>query len=158
MWNYTTDNVLSTANPAFCSYLICVNLLILKMMGLTLLTILQRMRDKVFISAEDAAWMNGEVKDNETVARTRRTFQNDLENIPVFFLASLAYLFTNPPLWVVNLLFIVFLVTRTLHSFVYAIYVMRQPTRATLWAVGFAITGYMAIHSAIHAFVIGYIP
>ncbi|KAJ8941826.1 hypothetical protein NQ314_010268 [Rhamnusium bicolor] len=146
-------DVISITNPAFCSYLICVSLLILKMMGTTLLTILHRMRTKSFISDEDAAWKGGEVKQNEHVERTRRAYQNDLENIPLFFITSLGYLWTRPPLWVVNTLFITYLITRALHTFVYAIYVIRQPTRAILWAIGFIILGYMTIHTALYAFI-----
>lgn len=47
MQNETSSNIISTENPAFCTYLICSSLLILKMMGVTLLTILHRMRTKV---------------------------------------------------------------------------------------------------------------
>ncbi|CAH0551708.1 unnamed protein product [Brassicogethes aeneus] len=112
---------------------------------------------EIFISSEDAAWFNGEVKIEENIERVRRAFYNDMENIPLFFIAALAYLFTDPQLWLVNSLFIVFLVVRALHSFVYAVYVIPQPTRAILWFIGFAITGYMAIHSAINAFVAGYV-
>ncbi|XP_018563342.1 prostaglandin E synthase-like [Anoplophora glabripennis] len=149
-------DVISIENPAFCSYLICVCLLTLKMLGVTFLTILQRMKTKTFISSEDAAWKGGEVNINENVERPRRAYQNDLETIPIFCIVSLGYLWTSPPLWLVNVLFLVYLVTRACHTFVYAIYVVRQPTRAILWAIGVVLLAYMSIHTALFAFIKGY--
>ncbi|KAG5886812.1 hypothetical protein JTB14_031454 [Gonioctena quinquepunctata] len=115
------------------------------------------MRTKAFISEEDAVWRSGDTAPNEGVERVRRAYMNDLENIIIFLIISLAYLAVRPPLWTVNFLFAVYLVTRTLHTFVYAIYVIRQPVRATLWAMGFIIIGYMAAHTALYVVVNGYI-
>lgn len=79
-----------------------------------------------------------------------------MENIPLFLVISLCYLFTNAPLWLINTLFIIYVIVRCLHTFVYAIYVIRQPARAVLWNIGFLITGYMAIHIFLYVFIVGY--
>ncbi|CAH0551709.1 unnamed protein product [Brassicogethes aeneus] len=121
------------------------------MFALTFLTIVHRIKNKAYISSEDAAFNKGVVKTDERVERVRRAYSNDLENIPLFFIAALSYLFINPHPAVVNTLFIVYLVARTAHSFVYAVYVVPQPARAISWFTGFGITGYMAIHSIVYA-------
>ncbi|KAJ8925302.1 hypothetical protein NQ315_009132 [Exocentrus adspersus] len=150
-------DVISTENPAFCSYLICISLLCLKMLGTILLIVIQRIRTKTFISFEDAAWRGGEVKSDENVERPRRAYQNDLETIPLFCIVSLGYLWTRQPLWWINTLFITYLITRTCHTFVYAVYIIRQPARAILWAFGIIILTYMTIHTALIAFIKGYL-
>ncbi|XP_023017444.1 prostaglandin E synthase [Leptinotarsa decemlineata] len=150
-------NVYSLANPAFCSYLLCVSLLVLKMMGTILLIVYHRMTTKSFISEEDAVWQRGDTAPNEKVERVRRALMNDLENIIMFLFMSLAYLSVRPPLWVVNLLLAIFLVSRVLHTFFYAMFVVRQPVRAILWTIGFIITGYMAAHTALYLLINGYI-
>lgn len=83
----------------------------------------------------------------------RRAHQNDLENIPIFFAAALAYLWTQPNVYVTFILYFGFTILRTLHTIVYVLIILPQPTRALLWLGGFLITGYLAIHSALHAFV-----
>ncbi|XP_045460301.1 microsomal glutathione S-transferase 1-like [Harmonia axyridis] len=128
------------ADKSFNLYMLCSSLLILKIMVLIVFTILTRMRNKVFISEEDAKFFKGEVKINDDVERIRRAVQNDLENILPFLLIAYLYLYTNPPSWLVHLLFITFVVVRILHSIVYAVFVLPQPTRAVLWAIGFGIT------------------
>lgn len=47
----TTTNVViySTENPAFCSYLLCASLLIMKMMLTTILVVYQRVKTKVTV-------------------------------------------------------------------------------------------------------------
>lgn len=74
---------------------------------------------------------------------------NDLENIPVFFVAAFFYVLTDPnPIIAVNL-FRIFTLARILHTFVYAVYVIPQPARAITWGVGYFITIFMAISSLI---------
>jgi uncharacterized MAPEG superfamily protein len=78
----------------------------------------------------------------DPVERWRRVHANDMENIPIFFCAALAYLglvvsgAATPPSWSVAPLCInVFLYSRLAHSFIY-LFVQRQPWRAVAWAVG----------------------
>ncbi|XP_050300074.1 prostaglandin E synthase-like [Anthonomus grandis grandis] len=149
--------VLSIKNPQFCTYLIVTSLLILKMCGLTLLTIFHRQKNKTFISEEDTKMRGGTVESNPDVERVRRAFLNDLENIPAFLIIGLAYLFVGVPNWVVHMLFYLFLIARVCHSFVYAVYVIPQPARAICFVLGFAIIGYMSIHVLIYGFFTGYL-
>ncbi|XP_066140038.1 prostaglandin E synthase-like [Euwallacea fornicatus] len=150
--------VLSINNPQFATYLIVSSLLILKMCGLTLLTIFQRYKNKVFISEEDMKMRPGAtVETHPDVERVRRAFQNDLENIPAFLFIALAYLFIQVPDWVVHFLFYLFLIARTMHSIVYAIYVVPQPARAICFVLGLTVIGYLSFHVLIYGFVTGYL-
>lgn len=79
-----------------------------------------------------------------------------MENIILFLIISLGYLSVEPPLWAVNTLFFTYLITRILHTIVYAVYIVRQPARALCFQVGFMIIGYMATHTAVHAICKGY--
>jgi len=58
---------------------------------------------------------------------------------------ALAYLFTDPSYKVASNLFRIFTASRFLHTLIYAIYVLPQPTRAILFWIGFLVTWYMAI-------------
>ncbi|XP_066244946.1 prostaglandin E synthase-like [Euwallacea similis] len=150
--------VLSINNPQFATYLIVSSLLVLKMCGLILLTIFQRYKNKVFISEEDMKMRPGATTEaHPDVERVRRAFQNDLENIPAFLFMALVYLFIEVPDWVVHFLFYLFLIARTLHSIVYAIYVVPQPARAICFMLGLAINGYLSFHVLIYGFVTGYL-
>ncbi|RZC40906.1 prostaglandin E synthase-like, partial [Asbolus verrucosus] len=135
--------ILTLDNPAFCIYLLCACLLVLKMMAVTLLTIYNRFKFKAFISSEDAKWMNGQVTVNDTVERIRRAHQNDLENIPIFLAAGFAYLWIQPHVGVAWALYLGFTIVRALHTIVYTLIIFPQPTRALMWLAGFLITGYL---------------
>ncbi|XP_044263867.1 microsomal glutathione S-transferase 1-like [Tribolium madens] len=147
------DSLFTLNNPAFGIYLISACLLVLKMMGMSLLTIYNRFKYKAFICPEDAKWLQGQVVVNDTVERMRRAHQNDLENIPIFLAAAFAYIFTQPPAWLAWVLYLGFTILRALHTIVYTLIVLPQPTRALLWVAGFLITGYMAVHAALHIFI-----
>ncbi|XP_015836904.1 microsomal glutathione S-transferase 1 [Tribolium castaneum] len=147
------DSVLTLNNPAFGVYLISACLLVLKMMGMSLLTIYNRFKYKAFICPEDAKWLQGQVVSNDTVERVRRAHQNDLENIPIFLAAAFAYLWTQPPAWLAWVLYLGFTILRALHTIVYTLIVLPQPTRALLWVAGYLLTGYMAVHAALHVFI-----
>jgi glutathione S-transferase len=68
-----------------------------------------------------------------------------LENIPAFLVIAFFYILTEPSQFLAVNLFRVFTVARILHTFVYTIVVLPQPSRALLWGVGYAITIYMAV-------------
>ncbi|ENN74663.1 prostaglandin E synthase [Dendroctonus ponderosae] len=162
--NITSKNgevvgVLTINNPQFATYLIVASLLILKMYGLILLTIFHRQKNKVFISEEDTKMRGdgGSVGTHPDVERVRRAFQNDLENIPAFLFISLAYLFVGVANWAVHLLFYLFLIARTLHSLVYALYVIPQPARAICFCLGLLINCYLSFHVLVYGFFTGYL-
>ncbi|XP_030753444.1 microsomal glutathione S-transferase 1-like [Sitophilus oryzae] len=148
--------ILSLENPTFSTYLIVSSLLVLKMMGLIVLTIYHRITKKIFISEEDTAMSGGTVGSDQDIDRVKRALQNDLENIPAFLAISLAYLWVPVPDWAVHILYYAFLILRSLHSFVYAVYVIPQPTRALCFVLSFAILGYMCSHVFVYAFSVGY--
>lgn len=70
---------------------------------------------------------------------------------------AFAYLFVGVPDWAVHFLFYLFLLARTMHSIVYAVYVIPQPARAICFLLGFAVIGYLSFHVLIYAFVVGYL-
>lgn len=73
-----------------------------------------------------------------------RAHLNDLENIPFFIIVCFGYLLTNPSLYIATNLIRLFVVSRIIHTIVYAVIVLPQPTRALSWFAGYATTGYMA--------------
>ncbi|XP_068892970.1 microsomal glutathione S-transferase 1-like [Tenebrio molitor] len=138
-------------NPVFRCYLFYTAILTLKMMFMSLLTIRQRVMNNSFVSEEDAMYLKGMVsRTNEQVERVRRGHRNDMENIYLFFIIGFAYIWTDPsPFWA-NLLFLVFTVTRIVHTCVYTVVIMPQPIRGRAWLIGFLITGYMAVRTLLH--------
>ncbi|KAL1454202.1 hypothetical protein WDU94_010480 [Cyamophila willieti] len=75
----------------------------------------------------------------------RRAHLNDLENIPTFLVICLVYIMTDPGTMVACWLIRTFTLVRYLHTFVYAIYVLPQPSRAICFITGAVIQVYMAI-------------
>jgi glutathione S-transferase len=68
-----------------------------------------------------------------------------LENILPFLVVALFYILTEPSQFLAVNLFRAFTVLRILHTFVYTIVVLPQPSRAFMWGVGYFITIYMAV-------------
>lgn len=67
-----------------------------------------------------------------------------MENIIPFIIIGFAYVLTNPDAWLAILLFRSAAAARILHTFVYAVYVLPQPSRALAFFVPFFISLYMA--------------
>ncbi|KAF2881625.1 hypothetical protein ILUMI_24568 [Ignelater luminosus] len=146
------SRLISFDNPAFNGYVTYGSVLVLKMMIMAPLTGRQRMKHAVPASPEDVSMLKGReiLKSHDDVERVRRAHLNDLENIPIFFLAGFAYLLTDPdPTTALNL-FRAYTLARCLHTFVYAVVVVPQPARGLAWGTGFFITGYMAIKAICH--------
>ncbi|KAK9504949.1 hypothetical protein O3M35_009115 [Rhynocoris fuscipes] len=142
----TIVNILSLDNPVFKAYLFYSGVLVVKLMSMSLLTGRQRFRKKVFSNPEDAAAdPKAKVKlDDPDVERVRRAHLNDLENIPIYFVASFGYMLTNPePALAINLMR-AFTAARIAHTLVYAVVVVPQPSRALAFMVGYGVTGFMA--------------
>ncbi|KAK6639479.1 hypothetical protein RUM43_007752 [Polyplax serrata] len=148
----SVSNLMSFDNPVFKSYAFYVGVLVLKMLLMSLLTGRMRFKKRVFCNPEDTKGMkNAKVKfDDPDVERARRAHLNDLENIPVFFVAAWLFLLTDPPVFLAVNLFRVFAIARILHTVVYAVKPMPQPARALSWGVGYGITIYMVVHSLIY--------
>ncbi|GLV36320.1 Microsomal glutathione S-transferase-like [Carabus blaptoides fortunei] len=145
-------DAMSLDNPAFKALLFYEALLIFKMMAMSVLTAMQRMKNKAFANPEDAASMKLKPKVHEDVERVRRAHLNDLENILIFFVASWLYLLTQPNAAFATMLFRIYTIARYAHTLVYAVVVVPQPARGIAWFVGYGITGYMAATAALHFF------
>lgn len=138
--------MLSRNNPIFSAYVFYATVLILKMLAMSALTARQRLKKKVFSNQEDAAGFKGKVKfDDPDVERVRRGHQNDVENIPLFLVVAFFYILTEPSQFLAVNLFRAYTVARILHTFVYTIVVLPQPSRGLAWGVGYVITIYMAL-------------
>ncbi|XP_019874614.1 microsomal glutathione S-transferase 1 isoform X2 [Aethina tumida] len=137
--------VLSLENPLLKTYFYYVSVLGLKMLLMSAMTGFQRFKTKSFANPEDAEPMKLKVRVNDAVERVRRAHLNDLENITVFFIISFAYIMTDPSVFITTMLFRVYTIARFIHTFVYAIVVCPQPSRALSWGVGYGITIYMGI-------------
>ncbi|EDV47053.1 microsomal glutathione S-transferase 1 isoform X2 [Drosophila erecta] len=132
-------------NPVFCCYLFWSTVLVVKMLLMSLLTAVQRFRYKIFPNQEDLFFKNLEVQfDDPHVERVRRAHRNDMENILPYFIMSLIYISTNPNADVACILFRVASVARIIHTLVYAVYPVPQPSRILAFATMLLITFYMA--------------
>ncbi|KAK5648566.1 hypothetical protein RI129_003458 [Pyrocoelia pectoralis] len=143
------SKLLDTENPVFCAFITCGSILVLKMMCMSILTGLQRIKYRVIASPEDVELFKGKpaVASHPDVDRVRRAHLNDLENISIFFLAGIGYALTDPNPSVAVALYRTYTLARIAHTIVYAVYVVPQPARAISWLIGYGITGYMAIHT-----------
>ncbi|KAB0803344.1 hypothetical protein PPYR_00314 [Photinus pyralis] len=142
--------ILSTENELFRVYLFYGCILVLKVVAMAPLTAIQRFKHKAFANPEDAVVAKIKPKTHENVERVRRAHLNDLENIPVFLVASLAYILTNPSIWFTTMLFRIFTISRILHTLVYAVVVIPQPARFLAFFAAQIVTTYMAIQSLIY--------
>ncbi|XP_017074457.1 microsomal glutathione S-transferase 1 isoform X2 [Drosophila eugracilis] len=132
-------------NPVFCCYLFWATVLVVKMLLMSLLTAVQRFRYKIFPNQEDLFFKNLEVQfDDPHVERVRRAHRNDMENILPYFIMSLIYISTNPNPAVACNLFRVASLARIIHTLVYAVYPVPQPSRILAFATMLLITFYMA--------------
>ncbi|GJQ78331.1 hypothetical protein Trydic_g22164 [Trypoxylus dichotomus] len=142
--------ILSLENPLFRGYMFYTGLLSLKCLAMSALTARQRFKNQAFANPEDAAAVKVKVRTDDNVERVRRAHLNDLENIPIYFVASFGYMLTNPAPSLALMLFRAFTAARFIHTFVYAIVVIPQPARGLSWGVGYFITGFMAVQTILH--------
>ncbi|XP_059474210.1 microsomal glutathione S-transferase 1-like [Neocloeon triangulifer] len=137
---------LSRDNPLFALYAVHATILVLKMFLVTFLTGRQRFSKKAFANPEDVKGKAAKVKlDDPDVERVRRAHLNDLENIPAFLFVSFLYVLTSPDLGLATNLFRAFTIARIVHTFVYAVKPLPQPSRALAFGVGLITTAYMAL-------------
>lgn len=144
-------NLLTFQNPVFSAYAIAASLMVLKVVAMSWLTVWKMMRAKSgFRSPEDLRKtpLNPnpdpqQLAPNENVERVRRIQQNDLENVPFFLVAGFLYVLTAPPLWLAQVLFYGYAVSRFAH---FAAYYTAQThdLRATLWTIGSLIIVFMS--------------
>ncbi|KAH8317450.1 hypothetical protein KR074_005079 [Drosophila pseudoananassae] len=153
----TPGNLFTLDNRVFCCYLFWATVLVAKMLLMSLLTALQRfrykllalvplkLRRKIFPNEEDLFFKNIEVQfDDPHVERVRRAHRNDMENILPYFIMALIYISTNPNQDVACNLFRVASLARIVHTLVYAVYPVPQPSRILAFGIMLLITFYMA--------------
>lgn len=85
-----------------------------------------------------------QIEINDRVERIRRIQHNDLENVPFFLAIGLLYVLTAPPLWLAQVLFYGYVITRLLHFAAYFIAQIHD-IRAALWTPGSLIIIFMAV-------------
>lgn len=149
---------LTLANPVFASYAIAAAIMVLKGAAMSWLTVVRMIStDSGLLNPEDlrktpfnANPDPAQLLPDERVERIRRIQRNDLENLPYFFMAGLLYVTTSPPLWLAQLLFYGFVVTRLAH---FAAYFTAQnhEVRAALWTPGSLIILFLAGASLVAA-------
>lgn len=145
-------------SPVFVTYVIAATVMILKMMGQGWITVARMMKvGGGFLNPEDAAagMVNphprpGQLDPDDYVERSRRMHRNDTENIPVFLVAGLLFVWTQPPLWVAQCLLFGYVVTRLAHSWAYFT-ARSHEVRATFFSIGSLIVIGMAVYTFIYA-------
>ncbi|HLW90879.1 MAG TPA: MAPEG family protein [Roseiarcus sp.] len=80
---------------------------------------------------------------NEYVERSRRMHQNDAENIPLFLVAGLIYVCTDPGAVAAAVLFSAYVLSRLAHFYV-VLTARSHELRATCWSIGAIIIYVMA--------------
>jgi len=145
-------NAISLQNPIFATYAIAASLMVLKVVAMSWLTVWHMMREKGGYRAPEDLRKTAlnpkpnkkQLDANERVERVRRIQQNDLENVPFFLVAGFLYVLTAPPLWLAQVLFYGYAVSRFAH---FAAYYTAQThdMRATLWTIGSLIIVFMSV-------------
>ncbi|XP_072935931.1 microsomal glutathione S-transferase 1-like [Epargyreus clarus] len=126
-------------------------ILALKVLTMAVLTGRVRYRKNVFANEEDAKKKKGVVKyDDPDVERVRRAHLNDLENIPVFWVLGALYLTTGPSTECATMLFRVYTAGRIIHTLVYAVKPMPQPSRGIAYGIPYLIKWYMGAKVIMH--------
>jgi glutathione S-transferase len=142
---------LSLSEPVLAAYAIAASLMILKVVAMSWLTVARMMQENAGLRAPEdikPTRLNprpdpGQLRPNERVERIRRIQMNDLENVPFFLAAGFLYTLTMPPLWLAQVLFYGYVVTRLLHFAAYATGQIHD-IRAALWTPGSLIIVFMS--------------
>jgi len=145
-------NSITMQNPIFSAYAIAASLMVLKVVAMSWLTVWHMMREKGGYRAPEDLRKTAlnpkpnkkQLEANERVERVRRIQQNDLENVPFFLVAGFLYVLTAPPLWLAQVLFYGYAVSRFAHFTAYYT-AQTHDMRATLWTVGSLIIVFMSV-------------
>lgn len=139
-------------NPVFVAFALSSAVMIVKAVAMSWLTVIRMLWfQSGFRSPEDLRrTLLNPVPDprqllpDERIERIRRIQQNDLENLPFFFVAGALYILTGPPLALAQVLFYGYAVSRLLH---FAAYFTAQThdVRASLWTIGSLIIVFMTL-------------
>lgn len=145
-------STLTFANPVFVAYAVSAAVMVMKAVAMSWLTVARMLWfQSGFRAPEDLrrtllnpAPNPQQLLPDERIERIRRIQQNDLENLPFFFVAGALYVLTDPPLVLAQWLFYGYAVSRLLHFGAYFTGQIHD-VRATLWTIGSLIIVYMAV-------------
>jgi glutathione S-transferase len=145
-------------NPVFATYVIAATIMILKMMGQGWMTVARMMKVRGgFVNPEDArpGLFNprphpGQLEPDADVERSRRMHHNDTENIPVFLVAGLLFVLTQPPLLLAQLLLYGYVVARLGHFWAY-VTARGHEVRAFFFTIGSLIVMGIAGYTLVQA-------
>ncbi len=151
--------LLSFDNPVFAAFAIASAVMVLKAVAMSWLTVVRMMWFKSgFRTPEDLrrTLLNptpnpNQLLPDERIERIRRIQQNDLENLPFFFVAGGLYVLTAPPLVLAQWLFYGYALSRLLHFGAYFTGQIHD-VRATLWTIGSLIIVFMVCASMLYGF------
>ncbi len=118
-------------------YSLSVVLLFLKMFSLSAYQGFYRLSRGIFTNPEDAQCYSKLPKQEEElpqVVRGAKAWQNDLENIPIFFGLGIAYVLIGASPQAASWLFSIFTIARFFHTLTYLLGL--QPWRTIAYAVG----------------------
>uniref|UniRef100_H2Y964 Microsomal glutathione S-transferase 1 n=1 Tax=Ciona savignyi TaxID=51511 RepID=H2Y964_CIOSA len=124
-------------------------IVVLKMMLMSTLTSVYRLRTSAFANEEDARTFGSTTKGkpfvytNAAVERVRRCHLNDIENIIPFVIIGFLYVLTEPAIDTAIFHFQLFAGCRIAHMFCYLISIP-QPSRFVFYAAGYFATLSMA--------------
>jgi glutathione S-transferase len=146
-------------DPLLATYAIAASLMILKMMAQGWITVGRMIRvGGGFLNPEDANPgagnpnpRPGQLDADETVERSRRMHRNDTENIPVFLVAGLLFVLTEPPLWLAQGILYAYVATRLGHFWAYST-ARSHETRAAFFAIGSVLLCGMAAYTLYFTF------
>ncbi|KOC59381.1 Microsomal glutathione S-transferase 1 [Habropoda laboriosa] len=126
------------------------SILALKLVAVVGLTARYRMKKRIFINPDDAAFVKGaKIANNDPdIERVRRAHLNDLENIPLWFFVTFLWLTTGPAMWLATILIRTFVLARIVHTLAYA--VVALPYRALSFFVGMGITIFQTISTLLY--------
>jgi len=129
--NLISNGSYSFTNPVFASLASYSSLALLKMLGMSTYTMIQRIRTGNFLTPEDNIYkqffnrigLTGSTTGNrnEIVERARNNHWNDLENIIPFVLIGIFYVGTRPKFDCALWHFRLFLFSRLLHTIAYQV-------------------------------------
>lgn len=130
--NIVSNGSYSFSNPVFTSLASYSSMALLKMLGMSTYTMIQRVRTRNFSTAEDDVYKkllnqlgftnsNTTKYKNELVERARNNHLNDLENIIPFVLIGLFYVGTRPKFDCALWHFRIFFLSRILYTIAYQV-------------------------------------
>jgi uncharacterized membrane protein YecN with MAPEG domain len=143
-------------DPVLQTYVIAASLMGLKMMLQAWITIYRMIKvNGGFLHPEDIKKTPfnpnpspDQLNPNPYVERSRSLHRNDMENIPIFLVASFLFTLTQPALWAAQTLMYGYVVSRLLHS--YALGTAKtHDLRAVFFTIGSLIVIGMSLYTLV---------